>query len=707
MKPLTCCLLLACLTFLPFACGSAWATDAQSQPEAVPLGSVEVSATPIPEHQGSVPQTIDVITHAQLVALGAKDLRSALSLAAGVNIAPGGDGGPASAIPEFQGLVEFDAFLLLVDGVPVNGAFNPNLASVDLNNVDRIEIIHGSAPVKYGATSFVGIINIIHRKAGAPGGDVAASYGSYGSSSVSVAKPISSDGPVLQSIAADFTQQNFSDPRTSYSRSHMLYRSTVDTGSGEFHLDLDGMILDQKPASPRALPDGANALSTLVPTDANDNPSDAKMDQNRVNLVIGYDTNLDWGVWSTTLANTFTHNSNIRGFIRSDQLTDNGIANSDGFNQTQDYTDIYFDSHVTFSPSQNLQVATGFSYLYGAGQEQSANFEYFIAPDGSNPPASTSVPVDEYTTQQDTRRFFGLYVQSDWTFAPRWDFNLGLQLNHDVESLGATLTPTDPNLTPQSGGDNRSDTRFSGLAALGYTAWQDGADNTVIYGNYRNTFKPAANDFGPEYTPTILEPETAQAYEMGLKGSLLQGRLDWQSSAYLTNMNNTVISTDVNGLPGTANGGQNRYKGIELSVDWHLSNDWRWQVAYSYHDATYRNFINITPKGLVQDAGNRLEMSPLDLFSTGIFYMPAQGWMGSVVVHYVGSRYFDPENTVMTPAYTTYDAGIGYQFNKWTLRLDGRNLNNQRPPISNSELGNSQSYILPVRYIELSASFQI
>jgi outer membrane receptor protein involved in Fe transport len=467
------------------------------------------------------------------------------------------------------------------------------------------------------------------------------------------------------------------------------------------------LILDASPASPRPLPDGANVLSPLVPTDANDNPSDAKMDQNRVNLVVGYDTNLDWGVWSTTLANTFTHNSNIRGFLRSDQLTDDGTPNADGFNQTQDFTDIYFDSHVTFSPAQDLQMATGFSYLYGYGQEQSANFEYFIAPDGSNPPSSTSVPVDEYTTQQDTRRYFGLYVQSDWTFAPRWDFNFGLQLNHDVESLSATQTPTDPSLTPQVGSDDRSDTRFTGIMALGYTIWQDGADSTVIYGNYRNTFKPAANDFGPEYTPTILEPETAQAYEMGLKGTLLQGDFDWEASAFWTNMNNTVISTDVNGLPGIANGGQQRFKGIELSGDWHITNDWRWQSAFSYHDATYRNFINITPSGLVQDAGNRLEISPLYLFSTGIFYMPAQGWMGSVVVRYVGARYFDPENTVSTPSYVTYDAGIGYQFQEWTLRRDGRNLNDQRPPVSNSELGNSQSYILPGRFIELSANFQI
>ncbi|MBU6469682.1 MAG: TonB-dependent receptor plug domain-containing protein, partial [Gammaproteobacteria bacterium] len=336
-------------------CGTALA-DTPDQPQTATLGSVEVSATPLPENLGSVPQSITIINHNQLVAMGATDLRSALALSAGVEIAPGGDGGPASAVPEFQGLREFDAFLLLVDGVPVGGAFNPDLASISLNDVDRIEVIRGSAPVKYGATSFVGVINIIHREAGAPGTTATASYGSYGSSSAGVAAPITSDGPVRQSIAADVTQRNFSDPRTAYTRSHVLYRSAVDTDSGEFRLDLDGLLLRQKPASPRPLPDGASALSPLVPVDTNNNPSDARMDEDRVSLVLSNDTNLKWGQWSTTLANVFTHNRNIRGFLRSDQLTNNGLPNADGFNQSQDHTDIYFDSHLTFSLRDDFEL---------------------------------------------------------------------------------------------------------------------------------------------------------------------------------------------------------------------------------------------------------------------------------------------------------------------------------------------------------------
>ena len=682
----------------------AWSDD---QPQTTAeLGTVEVTATPMPEHLGTVPQSVDVINHDQLAALGAKDLHSALIMVASLDVAPGGDHGPASAIPEFQGLREFDAFLLLVDGVPVGGAFDPDLSSIDLNGVDRIEVIRGSTPVKYGATSFVGVINVIHVKAGAPQGTASASLGSYGSSSVGVSVPLSTDGPVKQTAIADYTQRGYSDARTSWDRSHVLYRGAVDTSDGEFHLDIDGLLLHQRPDSPRVLPDGENELSPLVPVDANDNPSDAKMDEDRVGLTLGKDTDLGWGQWTTTLNDVFTHVRNIRGFIGNDSLTTPCCApNSQGYNQSVDQTDIYFDTHVTYGTVDDLKMVSGFSYLYGSGQEQSANFSYYIDPAGFNPPNSTSLPVDERTGLQDTRRFYGLYSQADWTFAPRWDFNLGLQLNHDLENIDAQDFPTGAPAT--QGSDHRDDTKFSGMVSLGYTAWQEGADDTVIYGNYRNTFKPAAQTFDPGYSPSILEPETAHQYEVGAKGDLLQGTFDWETSLFLTNMANTVISTDVNGLPGTANGGENRFQGLEVEADWHLADAWHWQTAYSYHDAHYRSFINITPGGLVQDAGNRLEVSPHHLFATGLFYDPAQGWTGSVLFHYTGQRFFDPENTVSAAAFTTWNASIGYCFDKWRLDLQGRNLNNARDVVSNSELGNSESYILPARFFELTASVQL
>src|SRR5262245_36392131 len=110
-------------------CLTTRATAQARQNPPVSIPPVEVVATRITESPHEVPASIEVISGEDLRARGAMSLRDALSLAAGVAIAPGGDLGPAGAVPEFWGLREFDAFLLVVDDVPWGGALNPDVAS--------------------------------------------------------------------------------------------------------------------------------------------------------------------------------------------------------------------------------------------------------------------------------------------------------------------------------------------------------------------------------------------------------------------------------------------------------------------------------------------------------------------------------------------------------------------------------------------------
>jgi len=52
--------------------------------------------------------------------------------------------------------------------------------------------------------------------------------------------------------------------------------------------------------------------------------------------------------------------------------------------------------------------------------------------------------------------------------------------------------------------------------------------------------------------------------------------------------------------------------------------------------------------------------------------------------------------------YTEISAGLGWRFRKVELRVDGRNLTDQRPPVSESELGDAQYYILPARRFDVT-----
>src|SRR5258708_13166823 len=89
-------------------------TTAPAPPQQLPTvhERVEVTATRLPESPEKVPAAIEVFTGDELRARGVRDLRGALALAIGVEIAPGGDTGPASAVPPFCSLKNFNPFLL-------------------------------------------------------------------------------------------------------------------------------------------------------------------------------------------------------------------------------------------------------------------------------------------------------------------------------------------------------------------------------------------------------------------------------------------------------------------------------------------------------------------------------------------------------------------------------------------------------------------
>jgi iron complex outermembrane receptor protein len=667
-------------------------------PEPVPTVSerIEVTATRVPEDVEPVPSAITIVTGDELRARGAYDLQSALGLAAGVVIAPGGDTGPASSIPEIWGLREFDAFLLVVDGVPAGGAFNPALSTLDLNGVERIEILRGAAPVMYGATSFVGVIHVIHRGAEATGGTARVYGGSYGSGGAAASTGLPAIGDYHQSLVVDGEKQGFKDDRTGISRGHLLYRGEAKTGGGTFHVDFDGGITNQKPPSPISVE--GPSFTALTPIDSNVNPRGSKIDENRYQLRGGYDRLLgSAGSWSTTLALTRTGRTVGRGFLTAVSDED---PNANGFRQDLTVDDLYFDSHVAFDLRPNLRLVAGVDHLYGNADLHSGDFDYFVSLDGREVPALSELPSAGDLRLKDRRNFSGLYLQTEWSPTPRWRFQVGGRLNHTTESQdtrqGEVGEPADFTSA------RRTVTRGSGTAGVSWLAWQSGKDGLWLYADYRNTFKPAALDFGPDASGDILKPEAAESYEIGAKG-LLGDRLRWDVSAFQMDFRNLVVAQLVNGFPGLVNAGQERFRGFELEADYRLLPDLRWQLGYSRHDARYSDFLGLFDEPEpVQLRGNRLPFSARNLFSTGLTYASARGLSAWATYNWVDSRFLDEVNSNLAPSYGTVSAGLGYAFARFAVRVEGFNLNDKRAPIALSELGGGQVYLLPARSVRVT-----
>lgn len=132
------------------------------------MNEVVVTGTSQPTRMKDALSNYQVISKAQIQSMGAVTLNEALRNQ--INIQIGNDNILGSNI-QMQGL-SGNKVKILIDGVPVNGreAGNINLSQINLNNVERIEMIQGPMSVVYGTDALGGIINVITKKENKPYG---------------------------------------------------------------------------------------------------------------------------------------------------------------------------------------------------------------------------------------------------------------------------------------------------------------------------------------------------------------------------------------------------------------------------------------------------------------------------------------------------------------------------------------------------------
>jgi outer membrane receptor protein involved in Fe transport len=658
------------------------------------IEQVTVTATRVPEVNDRVPADTSVVSGDELRMRDAWDMQTALSMAPGVEAPAGGDAGPSSSVPSFWGLHEFDAFLLVVDGVPWGGAFNPAISTLDMNDIDRIEVLKGSAPVMYGATSFVGVVQVLHYPAGQAAQQINIAGGSYGSARGDLSMVLPGTDTFRQSIALDGQSVGFADKRENVSDGQLLYRAADDIGGGTLRFDVDLTFVHDAPPSP--ILNTGTGLTPLIPKNANFNPANAQISENKYQGDIGWTQSTDLGTWDTLLSYAHSDIRYVAAFLHPD-LT----GTVDTQDQHRLINDAYFDSHITNEQISNVTLIGGMDLLYGFGRQGTfnANDAYTVPLNGSVVPPSTSqLATTEIGTVSDKRWFLGQYVQADWKPNNDWDVLAGLRLNETFEHKDTS----DVDLTTPGSYDaetrHRDVTKPTEFIGVSYRAWKEGGDKAVLYADYRNAFKPSAQDFGPDFQPDVLLPETAQSYEVGIKGALADARLTYDAEAFLQNFQNLVVPLPSGELTNAAH---ERLKGIELETRYALTPDLAIAANVAYHNDTFGRYLFFDGVNSVDVAGNQLTLSPHVLASGGILYTPAEGFNATLVANYVGRRYLDEENLASVGAYTTLAATLGYRFDKYSLTLEGTNLTNQRPPVSASEFGSQSFYLLNARMIWL------
>jgi iron complex outermembrane receptor protein len=657
-------------------------------------GLVEVTATRAPENPRVVGQAITVLSARELSDLDAHDLGDALSTVAGLDIPRGADRGPASFALAILGLRTVDGSLLVVDGVPWGGSFSPDLGTVRLTDLDRIEVLRGPAPVFFGPTFFVGVIQLVHKDTFPD--FVTGFLGSYGSGGGAASYRIPGSR-FEQSVEVDGERQGFRSAGTDDSILHALYRGARHFSENTLRLDVDLTWLDQSPGSPKPL--DPSGVSPIVPVDSNLNPAGAFQNERKVAVQVGFDHGQGPLIWSTRLSLAHTSEDLFQGFLVS--LDQDVFPDASGFRNTISSSDVFFDTHWTYSPSREWMVIGGLDHLYGLGTAHGGGFPYLVNLNGADAPTSGELPQETATAVQDHRAFSGLYFSSEWNPTKAWRFSAGVRVNRVSESRSASTTELA--LGPYSAFGSASQThwRGSGSAGAEFLAIDKGMSDLRLFLDYRNTFKPAPIDFNVASNFEILDPERAAYYEVGAKGRAFGGRLDYGLTGFVEDLTDLVIPQSVNFLPVLANAGASRLKGIEGDLSYRCKGPILARISYSYHDARYVSDVTTDATGFLPTdfSGNEIPMSPYALASAGVLYSPEKGLNGGLELNYVGVRFLDSANLLRADPFALVGAHVGYKSGRWEFVLHASNLGDRRDPVSLSELGEGQVYLMPARSV--------
>lgn len=169
------------------------------------LNDVVVTATRSARDLENVPQQVKVISRNEIENTIATDITDVMKKTAGVDVIqyPGllSGVGIRGFRPQFSGINQ--RTLLLIDGRPAGAT---NLATIDMNNIERVEVLKGPASALYGAQAMGGVVNLITKKTeGVINGRIFGGLGNFGR----VEGGFSTGGNVTEKLDFDLSFNSF------------------------------------------------------------------------------------------------------------------------------------------------------------------------------------------------------------------------------------------------------------------------------------------------------------------------------------------------------------------------------------------------------------------------------------------------------------------------------------------------------------------
>ncbi len=617
-----------------------------SQLMAVDISTIVVNASKLDETVLDIPKSVDTLNEKKLDLFEVKDVKELSSVVPNTYIS--GIGNRSDRTFSVRGIGNYVAFessvAMYIDDIAV--PFSYGYGALDFNNIENIEFLKGPQGTEFGKGSESGVINIYTKEPTKEfQSEASLGYGAYNTQNYY----LHVSGPIKNSDAAYSLALSKS--------SSDGYATNVETSS---HLDHKDMInfnvkLNYKPTTnlnvslnylKNKIDDGGTAFKVNTKDDIrniyNEKTDDfVKMDSDFLSLKMKYTAN-NYKVLSIT------------SYTKEDMQKNDYVAIQNGLI-------LDFDIKIA-EVSQELRVNYTFEnvdVLVGAFYSKKTQFDY---KENQKLVAFGLSSLNSLQNPDENRAFFSkvkYYINDNFVVMG------GVRYQETQRSFSRNMNNFG---LPSTYAASKTTWRhFLPSASISYMP----SEKENIYLSYAKGYKPGGYNYRSDDTLLPYKPEIVDSFEIGykreenkkfvLKSALFYNLItDSRGIEFSDTLATTVINID-----------KAHSYGAELSA------------TYLYKSLTLDALLGYTKSEFDKSAshsdlvGNSNLEIPDITAAMGVKYQFLHDYYVTANANYIGSRYYDIQNTVKEDGYATFHLGTGYEDKNLHIKIYVNNLFNK------------------------------
>ena len=595
----------------------------------------------------SLTGNIDRISSDDITSVNAVHPSDILNRATGVHIQTnnGMETLPSLRSPVLSGPGAAGAFLFLEDGIATRAAGFANnnaLSELNLAQAREIEVIRGPASAIYGSNAVHGVVNVL-TKAPQNGGDVTLIAGPNDRYQLQGTIGSESDNQGVSASIQAVDDGGYRD-NSDFSSVKLGLRHDYVNGDDHFKTVIAGFVLDQDTAGFVSSGDNGNECYSSIYSDET-----LYKDTNAMQKNCDSDAYREWSSvrvatsWQRELSadSSFT----ITPYFRLNQMEfSQHYLPSKAIEENSHYS-VGMINNYHWQIDQDLAVVMGIdlewtegeltqtqqqpdSYSFGKARQQGLHYDY-------NVDASIIAP----------------YIQTDWQLTEQLQLTGSVRFDatqyHYNNLIADGTTKADGSSCVNSNNDpidclfkrpsDNNDSFNNTSTKLGFNYRLN--NKIAFFGSWSQGFRaPQTTDMYRLQNQQLvgeIEAEQLDSLELGLRG--ISNSLTYELVIYSMNKDNFFFRDD-DGLNVTD--GETSHKGLELSINYDLTEQFSVAVNYSYGQHEYE--FDRASSGVIK--GNKVDTAPEQMANVRFAWQPTDSSKVELEWLHMGEYYLDPAN---------------------------------------------------------------